>query len=179
MLSKRGAIELSMSTIIVVVLGVVLLILGLVFVRGMFGGLMDVSDTTMDKAKSMLGGLENPSKFLTISPNKISIEQGSDDAISVIILNQETTDIPIKAITSQIPVGDKYTQCLFWDTGTQTSESYTIASGKYASIPLLVADKEGPIRATGCKVEIQGAPIGVDSKDTVMVKVEASKALFE
>ena len=37
MRSKKGAIELSMTTIIVIVLGVTLLILGLVFVRNIFG----------------------------------------------------------------------------------------------------------------------------------------------
>lgn len=35
-MGKKGAIELSMNTIVVVVIGITLLVLGLVFVRGIF-----------------------------------------------------------------------------------------------------------------------------------------------
>ena len=178
--SRRGAIELSMSTIIIVVLGVTLLILGLVFVRGMFGGLSDISDTTMDKAKSLLGGLENPNEFLTISPDKITVDQGGDDAIKVIILNQETDMITIKALTAPANSEDKNIQCIFADTFSSTSDTYEIGSGKAEAISLIINEKEGPAgRVTGCKVEIQGAPAGVDSKSTVIVNIEASQSLFE
>lgn len=50
--NKKGAIELSMTTIIVIVIGVTLLILGLTWVRGLFekvGGLTDQSFIAAEK----------------------------------------------------------------------------------------------------------------------------------
>src|SRR3989344_2269144 len=49
-MTKKGAIELSMTTIIVIVLGVTLLILGFAFIKGIFGKLEGISSTTFDKA---------------------------------------------------------------------------------------------------------------------------------
>ena len=57
--NKKGALELSINTIVVIVIGVTLLILGLVFVRGIFEKVQKISDTAFDKASELLGGLEN------------------------------------------------------------------------------------------------------------------------
>ncbi len=51
MQSKKGAIELSMTTIIVIVLGVTLLILGLVFVRNIFSRVQTLSDEAFESAE--------------------------------------------------------------------------------------------------------------------------------
>src|SRR3989344_9488083 len=115
-MNKKGAIELSMTTIIVVVIGVTLLILGLVFVRGIFTGLKDVSDSTLGKAKTLLGeGLEDVNKFLSLSPEAITIEQGKDDAIKVIVFNQDDKEIKVTAVASAVKADPKL-RCLFWDT---------------------------------------------------------------
>ena len=71
-MTKKGAIELSMTTIIVIVLGVTLLILGFVFIKGIFGSLGGISDTTFDKAQTLLTGLESVDSFLTVSPSMIT-----------------------------------------------------------------------------------------------------------
>jgi len=143
------------------------------------GGLGDVSKTTMDQAKSMLGGLEDPNRFLTVSPSQIEIEQGGDAAIKVIILNQDRETLKVQAKTAPVKSDDKDIECIFFDTASATSENYEIGSGKYEIIPLLIADSEGPIRTSGCKVEILGGPAGEDSTETAIVRVEAKTGIFE
>ncbi len=50
-MQKKGAIELSMTTIIVIVLGVTLLILGLAFVRGIFSKVSGLTEEAFSSAE--------------------------------------------------------------------------------------------------------------------------------
>ena len=171
MLNKKGAIELSMTTIIVIVIGVTLLILGLVFVRGVFGGLKDISDSTLGKAKSLLGeGLEDVNKFLTLSPESIVIAQGKDDAVKVIIFNQDEKETKVTATSSTVG-NDPKLECKFLDSDKTTSNSYTLSSGEKKSLVLLVKDNQGSLRTTGCNVVVSGAPAGVDNQVSLLVRV--------
>ncbi|MFA5176490.1 MAG: hypothetical protein WC413_04515 [Candidatus Nanoarchaeia archaeon] len=54
MKSKKGAIELSMTTIIVIILGVTLLSLGLMFIRGMFDKINDITKQTFESADEQI-----------------------------------------------------------------------------------------------------------------------------
>ncbi len=51
MQSKKGAIELSMTTIIVIVMGVTLLVLGLVFIRGIYDKAKGLTDEAFADAE--------------------------------------------------------------------------------------------------------------------------------
>ena len=50
-MQKKGAIELSMTTIIVIVMGVTLLILGLVFIRNIFGRIGGLTEEAFSSAE--------------------------------------------------------------------------------------------------------------------------------
>ena len=52
--SKRGAIELSMTTIIVVVLGVMLLGLGIAWITGLIGQIEDLTQQSFAKAQQTI-----------------------------------------------------------------------------------------------------------------------------
>ena len=52
--NKKGAIEMSMTTIIVIVIGVTLLILGLIFVRGIFERIGGLSDQLFAQADNII-----------------------------------------------------------------------------------------------------------------------------
>jgi len=54
MKNKKGAIELSMSTIIVIILGVKLLTLGLMFIRGIFTQIEDMTKVTFEDADKQM-----------------------------------------------------------------------------------------------------------------------------
>ena len=88
-MKKKGAIELSMTTVIVIVLGIVLLSLGLIWVRNIFGQVGGVSDDAFNRANDLIGDLESfEGSFLTVVPDEIEISQGGDDGIGVVINNE-------------------------------------------------------------------------------------------
>lgn len=173
MQSKKGAIELSMTTIIVIVMGVTLLILGLAFVRGIFERLGGISDQTFIKAEDLLGGVENVNELLTVIPSNIEVEVEKDDATKVIIANlgEETIEVKAKASSS-----DKKLACLFIDEDTEKGKSeskkYKINSGSQKQLVLIIKEKGGSLRTTGCNVEILGAPEGEDNSSTVIVRIK-------
>ena len=55
---KKGALELSVNTIIIIVIGVTLLTLGLLFVRNIFTQTTDLSQTAFENANRELDALE-------------------------------------------------------------------------------------------------------------------------
>jgi len=172
MQSKKAAIELSMTTIIIVVLGITLLILGLTFVRGIFTKIGGISDTTFDEAEDLLKGLEQVDEFLTITPGDVEIKQREDKPVKVIIANFEQKVIKVKAVSST--KGDKDLSCLFIDDdvkGKPESKEYPIESGKQKKLVLVAKDLNGDLRRTGCNVVIQGAPQGEDNADTLLVQI--------
>ena len=71
---KRGALELSITTIVIVVLAITILTLGLVFTKGIFGKLTSLSDDVFGKADTIIEGLEVDSKFSC--PTNVNVEQG-------------------------------------------------------------------------------------------------------
>ena len=75
-MQKKGAIELSMSTIIVVIIGVVLLILGLTFVRGIFSKTDVLTGNAFDEAETAMKNIGTPTEELTVAPLKTSMSQG-------------------------------------------------------------------------------------------------------
>ncbi len=57
MKNKKAAFEMSITTIIIIVIAVVMLILGLVFVRTIMCGALDIATTTLDGAQSEINKL--------------------------------------------------------------------------------------------------------------------------
>src|SRR3989344_3701460 len=106
--NKKGAIELSMTTIIVIVLGVTLLILGITFVRTIFTKVGEISKGTFAKADTLLGQLENVNEFLTVTPTILELEIKKDDVAKVTIANFEEEAIDISA---EVTAEDKGLEC--------------------------------------------------------------------
>jgi len=173
MQNKKGAIELSMTTIIVIVIGVALLSFGLIFVNKIRTGVTGISDQTFDEAQTLLSeGLSDVTKFLTISPDSITLQPGKDKAVKVILLNQEDKDITATLTTTAIK--DDKLKCLFFDTKDITSSTYTIKSGAQETIPLVAQDLDGGIRTTGCRVIVNGGPTN-GNQGTLLVRIDKGK----
>ena len=81
--ARKGAIELSITTIIVVVMGITLLSLGLVFVRGLFGKLTQTTDDVFGKADTIIGALDIAGKFS--APSEIEVPQGSSKTFDIVV----------------------------------------------------------------------------------------------
>ncbi len=72
---KKGALELSMTTIIVIVIGVVLLSLALFFVRSLFTQITDIKDDVFTRAKVDIENIGRSGKF-SVS-DIVRVRQGS------------------------------------------------------------------------------------------------------
>lgn len=89
MLNKKASLELSMSTIVIVILAMTLLGLGLAFIRGMFSNIEDISESTFDKVSDQLQrDLVNSNEKLVFSQTKISIGRGASSLLGWGIKNQ-------------------------------------------------------------------------------------------
>ena len=171
--NKKGAIEMSMTTIIVIVLGVTLLILGLAFVRNIFLKTGGMSDEIFTQAQSQLGQLERVDKFLTVAPGRFDLKQNEFKGVKVVVLNQGEEIINVRAVTNVVG-GDNNLECKFAETKESSSDTHKIASGKQAEVMLVVKDMGGPLRQSACKVAIEGAPEGEDNRASILVNVIAS-----
>jgi hypothetical protein len=80
--NKQGAIELSIGTVVVIVLAMTMLILGIVLVRNIFGGATESVDSLNDKVKAEIADIfaeESARIGIKLGADKIAkIKQGTD-----------------------------------------------------------------------------------------------------
>jgi len=176
-MKKKGAIELSMTTVIVIVLGIVLLSLGLIWVRNIFGQVGGVSDDAFNRANDLIGDLESfEGSFLTVVPDEIEISQGGDDGIGVVVNNEQETSI---IVTITMSSSDPELKCGFLD-GREligSTEQFTLDSGKHKKFTAGVKDLEGDLRTTSCKIKVLGTN-EPDNERTLIVTVKKQSSLF-
>jgi hypothetical protein len=98
MSNKKGAIELSITTVIIIVIGVTLLILGLVLVRNIFSGATKTVDVLNDKT------LATMAQLFTDETDNVIIKLGSDGTVS--IAPGDSTNVVVMART---PDGEQVT----------------------------------------------------------------------
>jgi hypothetical protein len=81
--TKRGALELSIGTIVILVIAMSMLVLGIILVNKILGGATDSVDTLNDKVKGEINSLfsEEGTKIgIKLGANKLAkIEQGTND----------------------------------------------------------------------------------------------------
>src|SRR3989344_3956769 len=109
-LTKRGAIELSVGTVVIIVLAMSMLILGIVLIRNIFSG-ATTSVTQIDQGvKDEINKLfsQNQDRKLILYPTTgiVEIEQGSQDSgFAISIRNIEKIDP--KDFSYQVIADDK------------------------------------------------------------------------
>lgn len=67
--NKRGAVELSFSTIVILVLAMTMLVLGIVLVKNIFTGAQDIASMTTDQVKAQVSKLFGEDSRLVIYPD--------------------------------------------------------------------------------------------------------------
>lgn len=82
-MKKRGAVELSITTIVVVVIGITLLVLGLVFVKGIFGKLDTITEDVFDKGSTIIDTLSIDTKFSV--PSTVTVQQGKTKTFKITV----------------------------------------------------------------------------------------------
>jgi len=87
---KRGAIELSISTIVIIVLAMSMLILGLVLVKSIFSGAKYNVDQMNDKVKDQISKLfaEDTRAVVYLPNNLLTIKQGENWGLAFAIQNK-------------------------------------------------------------------------------------------
>src|SRR3989344_4030844 len=147
---KKGALELSINTIIIIVIGVTLLTLGLVFVRNIFTQTSDLSAKAFEDANRELDALGgNVNEFLTVSPEIVRIKAGDVSGFSVLIKNIEENSfsgVVARVITSEV-ASSKGVRCEFLDTSTSKNLRSPLTSGSEERFNIRVRTSKSSIGA--------------------------------
>lgn len=169
--SKEGAIEMSMNTIIIIVIGVTLLILGLTFVRGIFGKVTNLAEGAFEQAEGKISDFSQITKPLSVTPEMITLKKSSSKIVTVVLANLKDKEQIVSAIVSS-KSRDTDLECTFQDTSEKKSDSYKILSGEFKTVKVLVESKAtGTLGNKVCKFEAQG--LGESIVDTLAIVVEA------
>jgi hypothetical protein len=91
-MKKNGAIELSIGTIVIIVLAMSMLILGLVLVKNIFSGATDIVGMTNEQLKNQVSLLFGEDKRLVVYPDsrRVEIRQGKVNGFGIGIKNLQT-----------------------------------------------------------------------------------------
>jgi hypothetical protein len=106
-MKKRGAVELSIGTIVIVVLAMTMLILGIVLVTNIFSGADDIATMTNDQIKNQVSKLFGEDKRLVVYPDtrRIEVKGGDIGGFGIVVKNilqgsQAGTDFSYEVIVS-------------------------------------------------------------------------------
>ncbi len=172
MKSKKGAIELSMTTIIVVVLGIALLITGFAFLGKVRGFLTTGTQQIFEKAQSEIKGIGDLKQPLTISPSSVTVPKDGGEVVSVYVYNLGKKDpasvkLTIKKdATGTLDVNQIDCKIL--------GESISVKSGEFKEVQMNIADRGSPLTGAdvyGCIVAATGDDLGGSAEDTISIKV--------
>ena len=92
--NKRGALELSMTTIIVIVIGVTLLSLGIIWVRNTMEKVTELSDASFATAQQELQARMGSNDAFYVKGNYFKVKRGDTVDITVGIQNTGTSATP-------------------------------------------------------------------------------------
>ena len=94
---KKGAIEMSMTTIIVIIVGVVLLSLALFFVRSLFSQINEIKDDVFTRAQVDIENIGRSGKF-SVS-DIVRVKQGGKSTFPVYVVHDGSAGAGSKQFT--------------------------------------------------------------------------------
>lgn len=113
--NKKAAMELSVGTIVIIVLAMTMLILGLVLIQSIFKGAKNNVDTLNDKVKGEIDKLfvEDKEIVMYLAERTASIKQGKTFGVAFGIKNTQTGTASQGQFTYEITANDPdlQTQC--------------------------------------------------------------------
>ena len=96
---KKGALELSINAIVVLILAITILGLGIAFIRGQFGALQKQFTEVSGEVKTQLTEkIKQSGELLVFSQQEVNVQAGKADQFYYGIQN-EHTDVPVCAVT--------------------------------------------------------------------------------
>jgi len=150
---KRGAIELSIGTIVIIVLAMSMLILGLVLVKNIFSTSNDIVDMTDDQLRDRISTIWGEDKKLVAYPTsrEIEVKPGEVSGFGIGIKNlgkgsSPPTDFRYEVVVSDEDIERKCgigaSEAEGWIV-TGRAESLEIAPGEFTSGKVLIEIPEG------------------------------------
>ena len=164
---KKAAIEMSISTIVVVVLSMSMLILGLVLIKTIFTGAKNVADMTNDQLTSQISQLFGADQKVAVYPNsrQIDVVQGKSSGFGIGIKNLRTGSSSAATFSYEVVVSDPDVQTKCGVTATEilklittgkSAVSIPIASGEVYAAPVLIATQTGdPLCTVRFRVDVK------------------------
>ena len=137
--NKKAAIEMSIGTIVTIVLSMSMLILGMVLIKNIFSGASNISDMSNDQVASEIAKLYGDDKKLVIYPSvdMFEITPGETSVFAIRIKNLlKNVDAANVAFSYDISFSDfeecglSETQLFAWMKGESGSDILIASSGE-------------------------------------------------
>ena len=153
MFNKKGAMELSIGTIVIIVLAMSMLIFGMILLKNIFGGANDVVGMTNDQIKSQVSQLFGEDKKLVVFPDTRTIEapQGEQSGFGIGISNQLSTasqdTFSYEVVVSDPDIRNKCgvseAEALSWITNGRVEPSIPLGPGESTTGAVRIRVPEG------------------------------------
>lgn len=93
-MQKKGAIEFSMTTIIVVIIGVIILAIAIPWLTGTLRKAGDLTDVAFEEARTQLAGELGEGNNIIVSPSSIKLSSNEQVTVSVGCYNDASVEKP-------------------------------------------------------------------------------------
>lgn len=162
-----------MTTIIVIVLGVTLLILGLAFLQGTFKKIGELTDKTFEEGESALQNLGTITEPLTLTSSRVALEQGGSKGIGVVVLNDQTSQGSYTLTASRgAKTMSSGIECYFASTETTTVGPVTLGSGATEDFVLAIVDSGSDLGTYACSVALTDSSGVQVSQESLLIQIE-------
>jgi hypothetical protein len=153
-MNKKGAIELSMTTIIIIVIGITILVLGLAWVRTTLGGVSELTQQALiggeEQITEMLGSSKEP---LNLYATNLEMEKGDWTQVAAVAFNDQgdaadyvlTTTIGTRSesdLDCYIADSEDLTDTFNLNSGVKESETIVIQDTGNTNLGLYVCNVE-------------------------------------
>lgn len=167
--NKKAAMELSMGTIVVLVLGVSMLILGMVLIRNiMCSGLSITEDLTTgvkNEIKNLFGADRFGVKCLGEGGQDVKLATGGRRKVICIIKTEEQTEYSIELKDMQSLKGAKIDAVNQW--AISKGWTGTVKPGQDQEETVLLLDVPKDASSTTLKLTIQAKNVATGSEETI------------
>ncbi|MAG47739.1 hypothetical protein CL617_03970 [archaeon] len=173
MRSKKGALELSINTIIVIVIGVTVLSLGLIFINNLFKDMGGTAEGAFENANAALDKITGDAdEYLLLAPNSITIEHGKNKGVYALITNIDS-DETLTGLSAVLSVPDEDKDdivCRFFTNKKTQIPVRDIEPGDKEKIGVLIETEKNKLGPKICTITVSGIPS--DSESNILINVE-------
>lgn len=177
--NQRGAMEMSVGTIVIIVLAMTMLILGLVLVKSIFTGATYNVKVMDEKVRGEINKLfvENKRMVVYLSDNKLDVKQGGDWGVAWGVKNYGTpTTVSYTIIPTEIQTGCQLTtaQAADWITLGKAESGIAFAAGELVTRPARINIPENaPLCLVRYKIETKTGDGQIYAQEFFDLNVEA------